>query len=260
MDRDYQSNSLDELRAVIIEEVLTLGESEGWPNDPPAPLVSSLEEEGVAMAAPGSWGRAHLVDIPAAEDMSYALAEELSKSYFKLGNKKLGIDTVIFNITSGTDCPAVSQCDVLKHCYARADERFRPGCLARRRRQTKFWDSVTPKQFVRAFPVPRYFRFSESGDFRDQTDVDKMAEIAVLLKREHGVVTYGYTRRSDLDLSELMANAVVNGHGFDASNRTEIVVKDSDVQVDVVCPGNCRTCDFCKVADNLTIGFELRRR
>jgi hypothetical protein len=235
-----------------------MGVSEGWGGEAPPALIPVLDDDGVSLVD-GYWVKAHLDDIPAAEAMPYSLVDELSKSYFKAGNKKLGRDTIIFNITSGTDCPCAHDkvCDVLKHCYARADERFRPNALAYRRRQTKFWDSVTPEQFVKAFPVPRYFRFSESGDFRHQADVDKMAAIAHLLDANHGVITYGYTRRSDLDLSKLLAAAVVNGHGFMASNNT---VVEEDPKGGFVCPGDCRDCDFCKVARGVDIKFKLRRR
>lgn len=240
----------------IIKEVYDKGVSTSWTGEPSDQLRKDLREAGV-VARSGLWRKAKPLNIPKASDMDYELTEKLMKANFKLGNKKLGVDTVIFNMTSGMDCPARDTCDVAKRCYAKADERFRPNCLNRRRRQMAFWDSVTPEQFVKAFPIPRYFRFSESGDFRSQKDVDKMAVVAGILKERHGVVTYGYTNRPDLDMSGLMKHAVVNGHGFMLSNNT--VVEDAPTGP-FVCPGNCRTCDYCKVARGVVVRFKLRKR
>lgn len=257
MERNYDKEILDDCYAVIANDVRETGFSEGWVGELKRPLVDALEEVGVGLGSDGVWTKANIRDIPEAEDMPYALLDDLSKSYFKLGNKKLGSDTVVFNMTSGMDCPVADKCEVVKHCYARADERFRPTALAYRRRQTKFWDSVNASQFVRAFPIPEYFRFSESGDFRTQADVNKMTEVAELLKLR-GIQAYGYTRRDDLDMSELSKEAVVNGSGFMLSNQTSVVTEIDPSKP--VCPGNCRTCDLCKVARGVDIQFKLRRR
>ena len=113
-------------------------------------------------------------------------------------------------------------------------------------------------EFIKSMPIPTHFRFSESGDFRNQADVDKMTEIALVLKDTRGVETYGYTNRRDLNFTELEKTAVVNGHGFMLSNKTEIKAEPSDT--DDVCPGNCRYCDWCKVATSRVIVFPLRNR
>jgi len=185
--------------------------------------------------------------------------DALGSSCFKLGNKKLGEDTIIFNMTSGHDCPARHRCDMRDHCYAVADEKLWRTPLDYRRRQTVFWDTLNSSEFVDRMPIPRYFRFSEAGDFRTQADVDKMAEVAALLKLKYNIHTYGYTNMPDLDFSELKKFATVNGHGFMVSNKT-VVKKKPDYDKDSICPGDCRHCNWCKVSTNRVVVFPERRR
>ena len=96
------------------------------------------------------------------------------------------------------------------------------------------------------------FRFSEAGDFRDQEDVEKMAEVCRILS-EHGIRCYGYTARKDLDLEPLMAHATVQGSGFMASNEFRLI-SDPAKWKGPVCPGDCRKCRMCQSARGRVIG------
>jgi len=71
----------------------------------------------------------------------------------------------------------------------------------------------TPELFVYELNKFAYnkLRFSESGDFRTQKDVDKASAIADLLD----VPVWTYTARRDLDFTNLPANFTVNGSGYD---------------------------------------------
>ena len=109
-----------------------------------------------------------------------------------LGNKKLPKTTAIFCMTgayNGT-CPSdkLGLCLNSKFCYAkRMEERWHHKLIPFRERQTKYWDSVTADQFVedlleanthRKVHKINALRISESGDFRNQADFDKVNEIA----------------------------------------------------------------------------------
>ena len=280
MDRRYygKSNAMHECMAIIVEEVENTGDSFGWSGDIPTPLETELKNRGIVYKGDliGCWTKdpnftGNPDDIPfnvykaslahREEGRTGKLTDKELESWgdssFKLGNKKLGTDTIIFNMTSGHDCPCRDTCDVRANCYAVADEKLWGTPLEYRRRQNAFWDLTDVDQFLSAMPIPRYFRFSESGDFRTQADVDKMTEVAKRLS-DRGIITYGYTNRSDLDLTKLKEVAVVNGHGFMAGNVVKIVNDTSNYKY--VCPGNCRYCDWCKVSDGKTIAFPKRRR
>lgn len=117
-----------------------------------------------------------------------------------------------------------------------------PSVVKHRNHQAKFWQMCTPELFV--YELNKYsftkLRFSESGDFSCQNDVVKASAIAALIK----VPVWTYTRRSDLDFSRLPDNFTVNGSGFMLDNFFNIV-KDPQSLPGVVCPANCRICNYC---------------
>ena len=71
---------------------------------------------------------------------------------FKEGNRKIGFDTLIFNLCSAHDCPSrklgLCQLPDENSCYAYRDERRYPDTLAYRRRQECYWNTVTAEEFV----------------------------------------------------------------------------------------------------------------
>lgn len=93
----------------------------------------------------------------------------------------------------------------------------------------------------------QYLRFSESGDFRTQSDVNKMDELARLVKKS-GLKTYGYTARQDLDFSKVK-HMTVNGSGFMVHNQFTATSNPSGT----ICPLNCRNCNMCKQPQGLNI-------
>lgn len=182
-----------------------------------------------------------------------------------IGNHKLGKDTIIFNMTSATDCPShkLGLCKIGKtRCYAMKAERCYPQVLPFRRRQERTWDSIKPSEFVSRIAYIKshnsslkYLRFSESGDFKSQSDVRKMSSIAKGLS-SLGIRVYGYTARKDLDYSKVHSNMVVNGSGFQVHN--EFTATDSlGPRFDHVCGGDCRKCNWCKGRHGHTIAVKF---
>lgn len=177
------------------------------------------------------------------------------------GNHKMGKDTLIFNMTSATDCPSrvrgLCQLSDSSKCYAMKAERQYPSVLPYRRRQYDYWSTTTATfiasdlraKLKRMGGKIKYIRFSEAGDFSTQADINKLNWIARSIPE---VVFYGYTARSDLDYFDLAPNLVINGSGFMVSN--EFTVNKGSKYV---CPGNCRNCDYCKVAENRTISQSI---
>lgn len=166
-----------------------------------------------------------------------------------IGNMKLGKDTLILNITSATDCPSrkLGLCRISSKCYALKAERIYRHPLDFRRAQTKQWDLYSAKSLAQMIILVaqkrgvQYLRFSESGDFRSQADVNKMDELARLVKKA-GLRTYGYTARQDLDFTKVK-HMVVNGSSFMVHNQFTAVTDPSGS----VCPLNCRYCNMCKL-------------
>jgi hypothetical protein len=194
---------------------------------------------------------------------------QISGVRYSRGNRKVGVDTIIVNITSAHKCRSLwknwqdsdgnwlpgtpewakkkeNLCQVPERtCYAWKSEnlyknhtnpvtgKLITGCLHNRDDQTRIWDVLSPEEYASALKniiakenrsaskqykingkqVPiRFIRFQESGDFRDQADVQKMSRIASLLPS--GVKAYTYTARKDLNYSGLSPNLAINGSGF----------------------------------------------
>ena len=178
------------------------------------------------------------------------------------GNHKLPSSTMIMNMGSATNCPArkLGLCKVCKKCYALKAEKIWPNVKPYRNRQAHQWsaskaetiaESLTDQISRKRNPV-KAFRFSESGDFRSQKDVDKMTTVCKILKSQ-GVKCYGYTARSDLKFKELMKVASVQGSGFMLTNEFTATPKDKIDHSKPVCKGDCSICNMCVTGKGLKI-------
>ena len=95
-------------------------------------------------------------------------------------------------------------------------------------------------------------RINEAGDFRDQKEIKKWNKIAGRLRKEHDIVTYTYTARSDLDYSRA-PNIIVNGSnpGIRGAVREFRCIEPDEYDNMTVskgqykCPGDCRICNVC---------------
>jgi hypothetical protein len=183
--------------------------------------------------------------------------------YISKGNKKLPATTWIFNAGSATDCPSkklgLCQCviDGKNKCYAKRPEDFRPSVLPYRRAQGKLWKRVNPVEFTdqllsaskRSKTKPMHcFRFNEAGDFKNQAQLDWFVVVCSILKY-NGIKCYGYTARTDLNLSQLLKVASVNVSNdlgswiTKGANRFRMVQEYSGTAPR--CAGNCRKCTLC---------------
>jgi len=203
------------------------------------------------------------------------LVAETSDSHFQLksllssGNIKIPTSTAIFNMSSATDCPSkrLGLCAAEKagvKCYARKSEcAARPGVLPYRRRQEKYWKTVSASNFALDFLAIQAtkcrqpytaLRFNEAGDFHGQECVEKADNIARILS-DFGIVVYCYTSRSDLDYSNVKS-LVVMGSGFrkdGISSEFRIIAKDEEKPKGYgLCPMDCKKCTRCHKRGMLT--------
>ncbi len=185
------------------------------------------------------------------------------------GNLKIGKDTMILNMGSATDCPAMKLglCPLPnpKDCYAMQPERSWPNVLPYRRKQEEYWKETDERQISKDILAlnmllekpPKFFRFSEAHDFAEQYDVNKMRKITERINKSNSPMKiYGYTARSDLDLKGFPKNTVINGSGFMLDNNFTIVnefSKDAKFR----CMGDCRVCNLCKTNSHKLI--EVRK-
>ncbi|MHA2431538.1 MAG: GP88 family protein [Promethearchaeota archaeon] len=171
------------------------------------------------------------------------------------GNKKIGKDTFIFNITPAKDCPSAKKglCGHASKCYALKAEKQYPACYPFRKRQAKYWQN-TPYETIaldidkainkKRKPI-KYLRLNESGDFKSQSDINKLKHIAGLLKIfQPELKIYTYSARQDLYFDDLPENVTVNGSGFMVHNEFKAVHEYTGKALK--CAGDCKTCGICK--------------
>ena len=170
------------------------------------------------------------------------------------GNTKLPKEFVIFNLGSATDCPSrkLGLCKVCGKCYALKAERQYKQVLPYRRRQEQYWKNSNASQFVNDFrqaiskmrKKPTHIRFNESGDFHSQECVDKMEDIARMLK-DDGITCYVYTARRDLDFNGCKV-LTINGSGFRPTENDNIFTAVEELpKNELYCIGDCRKCKLC---------------
>lgn len=177
---------------------------------------------------------------------------------YRIGNRKIGRDTIIMNITSAANCPSRGICLIGDRCYALKAERLYKNVLPYRLREEEQWDRMTAGEYAEFLtkiktPKLRYIRWQESGDFRSQADVDKMSDISEAVRGLY--VCYTYTARNDLDYSSKSNNLIITGSYFMVDNMfIAIPLKTYDhVSPALACPGDCRKCSLCKKTGNTTI-------
>lgn len=182
------------------------------------------------------------------------------------GNTK--VPFYIFNMNSATDCPSLEseRCQAAGNCYAIRPENFRPSVLPYRRRQEIIWKHSKAAEIAKALMelhsrrrkgAEKVFRFSESGDFRSPRDVEKMGLVSEILIDE-GWESYGYTSRTDFDLSPLLERKVyVNVSNSDGDWKSKGANQFKMVDIpsgnSFVCGGDCSKCSVCRKVRGKTI-------
>jgi hypothetical protein len=189
--------------------------------------------------------------------------------HIRIGNKKIGKDTMILNMQPALKCSSalLGLCKHAEICYAKKAEVQYKHSYKFRQRQEIIWNNITgyvifmamekiiEKKKGKKNPI-KYFRFSEAGDFPDNNSVYKMSGIAKLLKSYHGILTYGYTARRDLNMDNIRKHAIVNGSDYMIDNMFIAVDKFDSTISPFLCPGDCSTCSMCKRKSGIAIQVE----
>lgn len=182
---------------------------------------------------------------------------------FSEGNIKIPNTHLIVNLTSGHHCPsdALGMCAVSNICYAKKCERLRPTYLAKNL-AVEDWLATASDEDIYAMIVAyvltakhtiTHIRLNEAGDFRNQEQVDQFSRIAKRLRDEHGIITYGWSARKDLDFTNV--EFLLNGSSEEVHGAIRVfkaVPKDvfkALPKTAMTCGGsrglNCRHCHVC---------------
>jgi hypothetical protein len=194
-----------------------------------------------------------------------------SENYVAKGNLKLPKSTWVLNSGSATECPSMKLglCQVGSKCYALKPEIQYPAALPYRKAQRRMIKTTSADEFAygllahneRCRNKMDSFRYNEAGDFEDQSMVNWFVDTSKIFDNE-SIVSYGYTARTDLDLTELIATTGVNvsndsgGWQDRGANRFKTVKRFSG-EADVECGMDCKVCSACSYSRGLLIECEV---
>ena len=181
----------------------------------------------------------------------------LYSSSFKLisiGNKKIHNNTMILNCSSYKNCSSrlLGLCPIADKCYARKAEYLYPKPLQYRNRQEKYILNTPINQIIIDFHDTlrigsrkekiKYLRLNEVGDFQNIPIINKLNNLAYMLKKEYSIITYTYTHRRDLK-KELEKAKYINiiGSGFKVNNNIAKVFDYKPNYTNI--PKNYHICD-----------------
>ena len=179
------------------------------------------------------------------------------------GNAKLPDTTAIFNMGPAFHCPAdaLGMCAVSSLCYAKKSERMYPVVFEKNECCEAFFDKADAQHvhdLIKLYWDSKKtkadkLRISEASDFKSQEAVNKMDEVAKMLKKDTGMDTYVYTARKDLDFTGVR-NMIVVGSSEEikgASRYFKAVPKEvfdslpkGALKYHGTTPG-CKTCNLC---------------
>ena len=187
----------------------------------------------------------------------------------KAGNHKLGIDTLIYSLGSATNCIAekMGLCSVAGVCYAKVAEIQYPNVLPYRERQAIYFDS-TPIKTIRkditellskkgkVLKNIKYLRLNESGDFKNQSQLNKALSIAKFLYTKFNIITYTYTCRKDLNFPD-KEYFLIKGSSCPMPNGETRVFecREKVPSTFAICPGSCYKCNLCKRPNKKDVAF-----
>jgi hypothetical protein len=187
------------------------------------------------------------------------------ENLFSIGNTKLSKSSLIFNLSSAHTCSAdkAGLCPYglsgNSKCYALKAEKMYKQVLPYRTRQTTYWKTCATSEFIEqvlSYRKIKYLRVNESGDFSSIEDIDKLNEIAKILKN-YGIITYTYTHRIDLFKSFYTKDLhfILNISDCKLNDFNTFKVIDKIAAGKITCPGKgCLSdCKLCTVNHNKTV-------
>jgi hypothetical protein len=200
---------------------------------------------------------------------------------FKVGNKKIGYDTLIYSMGKASDCPShkLGLCKFINTpyghrnglpvCYA-AKMEWSDSVRNYRERQAEYWKRNNSEdiakhiaELARVNKIIKYVRINETSDMASIDDFIKWFEIA---EQNYTLIFYTYTHRSDLlnqlNSADLPGNVVIQSSeqvlkGYNAFIAVPEYKFDKLSAKTRKCHGRCDSCNQCKVKHGQPIYVKL---
>ena len=200
---------------------------------------------------------------------------------YKRGNKKLPKTTLLINTESALLCSSAKAglCSLYKigACYALRDNVRFPKSFAYNCKQEKVFQTLSANDIANdIITISKHkkvllVRFNESGDLKNNNELEKLNTIATLLAK-HKIKVYIYTHNTNLDLSIATSeNLVINSSVATTKATNQYIALDvaskksferakrkNKIQGKTfACDCDCKKCNTCAFATNTLILVDL---
>ncbi len=189
--------------------------------------------------------------------------------FHKIGNDKIGEDTVIVNVNTVLNCYCGKNglCDQFSTCYAQnIGTRFVKSDLTGIASAIMF-DRLTVDELIEQIEETileadeeiKFIRWDELGEFDCVETFLKANEVAKYFLEKYGIISYTYTHNSEIPPELMIDSYIVTTFSYpvDMDAKKSIVVEGEEIleYVDddryIICTGKCYGCSYCKDKNDL---------
>ena len=190
----------------------------------------------------------------------------------KIGNLKIGDDTIILNVNHSLNCYSSKKgyCENCNSCYAKkSSNNYKNSCLYGLASEINF-NRLSIDKIIKSIEKTikdskniKFIRFNESGDFKSFKQFKKANEIAKYFSDKYNIITYTYTHNKELlqhkkaiKNSYIIVNwSIKAGKSFKSAivcnNSADLPKYLSKSNKYIICLGDCHNCSYCKDKDDL---------
>ena len=190
----------------------------------------------------------------------------------KVGNLKIGMDTIIINVNHALNCFSSKSgyCENCNCCYAKkSSSNYKNSCLYGLASEINF-NRLSVNQIIKAIEKTvkeakniKFIRFNEAGDFKSLEQFLKANQVAKHFFDTYDIITYTYTHnkellsnKEDIKNSYIVMNwSIKAGDGFKSAitcnNPSDLPKYLSEPAKYIICLGDCHNCSYCKDKDDL---------
>lgn len=186
----------------------------------------------------------------------------------KIGNKKIGDDTIIINTNHALNCYCSKKgyCNMKKDCYAKkSSNTYVNSCLYNLAAEINF-KKLSAEKIISdiegvinsADSDIKFIRFNEAGDFINYDLFKKANKIATYFMKKYDIISYTYSHNKELEeyITDIYNSNIVLNYSYNIKTSLDvkkcIVIDKSDIynyindNNYVICGGVCSNCSYCK--------------
>lgn len=193
----------------------------------------------------------------------------------KIGNTKIGTDTLIVNVNHAFNCfsDKSGYCENCNQCYAKKAPSTYPNSFLYGFASEINFNRLSVEAIIKSIETLhkqelkanniKFLRFNEAGDFKSLDLFLKANEVAKYFKTKYNIISYTYTHNKELlEYKDMIKNSyiVMNWsikagagfkHAITCNKASDLAKYLKDEDNYVICKGKCFNCSYCKNKDDL---------